>query len=655
LAGTGQGITAAGAPLRTLVARDFDPTRPYWFGGTDATEDPVLRALLDDYAQRLLAAGWEEASRVAWGFDRLPGGLPFDRALRRVLVDAERRGVEIADPFSREGAEQLLAEAARPAARGAAWGVNRYLHELWEARPDLSRAFPDLDTADGERYAAWATANGESEGLPAALVPPRGDEPPAFGVNIAGYLSSTLGTAEAARLYIEALRAVGVPMRMESLVPPRPAAARRTASTPPSAPVRRDLDAPGEYGLNLVTVNPIQLPQFVRVIGEDFFAGRPTVGIWAWETSVIPSTWEPAFEWVDEIWTHSSYSASLIAPRSPVPVIALPPPVIAPEPSSEPLQLDLPDGFVFLFAFDFLSTVERKNPLGLVEAFTRAFRPNEGPQLVLKAFNGDYKPQHVAELRYAARGRDDIQIVDRWVSDAQRRALNARADCYVSLHRSEGFGLTMAEAMAMGKPVIATGYSGNLDFMDPSTAYLVGHSLTTVGPGVDIYPADGVWAEPDLDHAAELMRRVVAEPEGAAERGARAREAILRRFSPEATGALARSRLERLAQRPSRRVPEGVPHPAEALQLAAQKATYDPLSGVASSHPKDLAKRAALQAMRPYTYHQRELNDLLVDSLRELHATVERLEGMVVVQRRRLRRAEWRVRALESRFAERED
>jgi hypothetical protein len=98
-----------------------------------------------------------------------------------------------------------------------------------------------------------------------------------------------------------------------------------------------------------------------------------------------------------------------------------------------------------------------------------------------------------------------------------------------------------------------------------------------------------------------------------------------------------------------------VPHPAEALQLAAQKATYDPLSGVASSHPKDLAKRAALQAMRPYTYHQRELNDLLVDSLRELHATVERLEGMVVVQRRRLRRAEWRVRALESRFAERED
>ncbi len=142
-----------------------------------------------------------------------------------------------------------------------------------------------------------------------------------------------------------------------------------------------------------------------------------------------------------------------------------------------------------------------------------------------------------------------MHLVDRWMTDAQRRALAARADCYVSLHRSEGFGLTMAEAMALGKPVIATGYSGNLDFMDSSTAYLVGHGLVEVGPGVDIYPADGVWAEPDLDHAAELMRRVVLQPEEAADRGARARAHVLRRFSPEATGALARTRLEQLMRR----------------------------------------------------------------------------------------------------------
>ena len=344
-----------------------------------------------------------------------------------------------------------------------------------------------------------------------------------------------------------ALRAADVPLRMESLDPPRPPRTRTTAgSTPPSRPVPRTLDAPVDYALNLVTVNAIQLPQFARQLGEDFFAGKPTVGVWAWETSVIPASWAPAFEWVDEIWTNSTYMAGLIAPRSPVPVVAVPPPVVDPEPAGEPLELDgIPDGFWFLFAFDFLSTIERKNPLGLVEAFTRAFANGEGPQLVLKAFNGDYKPEQLAQLRYAARGRDDIHLVDRWMTDPQRRALAARADCYVSLHRSEGFGLTMAEAMALGKPVIATGYSGNLDFMDATTAYLVGHGLTEVGPGVDIYPADGDLgrARPRPCRRADAARRRAARGggrEGRPRAGGRAAALLARghrRARPRAPGA----------------------------------------------------------------------------------------------------------------------
>ena len=632
-----------GVTPRTLVLRDFDPRRPFWLDGEAEG--------LEDYAQRLLDAGWEQAHDVEWGYRRLPDGVELDAPLRAVLRDAPDT---LGDPFTREGAERLLAWAAGPADRGSQWGLTRYLAALWSQRPDLSRSFADLETADGERFARWAAENAQQEGLAEALVPSlqdTGERP--FGVNVAGYLSSTLGTAEAARLYMTALRAADVPLRMESLDPPRPPRTRTTeGSTPPSRPVPRTLDAPVDYALNLVTVNAIQLPQFARQLGEDFFAGKPTVGVWAWETSVIPASWAPAFEWVDEIWTNSTYMAGLIAPRSPVPVVAVPPPVVDPEPAGEPLELDgVPDGFWFLFAFDFLSTIERKNPLGLVEAFTRAFANGEGPQLVLKAFNGDYKPEQLAQLRYAARGRDDIHLVDRWMTDPQRRALAARADCYVSLHRSEGFGLTMAEAMALGKPVIATGYSGNLDFMDATTAYLVGHGLTEVGPGVDIYPADGIWAEPDLDHAAELMRRVVERPEEAAEKGARAREDVLRRFSPDATGALARARLEQLARRPTARSLQGATPTDQAFQLAARQATYDPMSGAASSHPKDLAKRAALQAMRPYTYHQQELNGLMIDALRELHANVAELEGMVAAQRRRTRRAEWQVRALEARLA----
>ncbi len=204
----------------------------------------------------------------------LPGGIPLDQPLRAVLRDAPDG---LGDPFTREGAEQLLAWASRPADRGSQWGLTRYLAALWSCRPDLSRSFPDLETADGERFAHWAAEHAGEEGLIAGLVPDVAEPAEApFGVNVAGYLSSTLGTAEAARLYMSALRSAGVPLRMESLEPPRPARPRTTAdSTPPPRPVPRTLDAPVDYALNLVTVNAIQLPQFARQLGEDFFAGKP--------------------------------------------------------------------------------------------------------------------------------------------------------------------------------------------------------------------------------------------------------------------------------------------------------------------------------------------------------------------------------------------
>jgi glycosyltransferase involved in cell wall biosynthesis len=125
----------------------------------------------------------------------------------------------------------------------------------------------------------------------------------------------------------------------------------------------------------------------------------------------------------------------------------------------------------------------------------------------------------------------------------------AACDAYVSLHRSEGFGLTMAEAMAIGKPVIGTGYSGNLDFMNAANSYLVEYELGRVGPDCEIYPPEGTWARPSIEHAAELMRRVVERPEEAAAIGARARKDVVRELSAQATGAAMRRRLEELDAR----------------------------------------------------------------------------------------------------------
>ncbi len=213
-----------------------------------------------------------------------------------------------------------------------------------------------------------------------------------------------------------------------------------------------------------------------------------------------------------------------------------------------PLRLGVPEGFLFLFVFDYLSTVQRKNPVGLIEAFKRAFAPGEGPQLLIKTINAPLRPLAEEELLWAAHGREDIHVVDRSLTNDELNGLMAACDCYVSLHRAEGFGLTLAEAMAIGKPAIATGYSGNVDFMNGENSYLVDYTIARVGPECEIYPPEGEWAEPSVEHAAELMRRVLDNPGEAQRQGARAAQDIARSLSPAATGAAMRDRLQQLAR-----------------------------------------------------------------------------------------------------------
>jgi glycosyltransferase involved in cell wall biosynthesis len=148
---------------------------------------------------------------------------------------------------------------------------------------------------------------------------------------------------------------------------------------------------------------------------------------------------------------------------------------------------------------------------------------------------------------WAARGRSDIHVVDRSLSARERDALVASCDCYVSLHRSEGLGLTLAECMLLGKPVIGTGFSATTDFMTEENSYLVPYSTTRVGPDCEIYPPDGTWADPDVEAAAAIMRKVVENPDDARARGGRARADVERLYSPAAVGRLIRARLQEIA------------------------------------------------------------------------------------------------------------
>ena len=194
-------------------------------------------------------------------------------------------------------------------------------------------------------------------------------------------------------------------------------------------------------------------------------------------------------------------------------------------------SLGLPPGFLFLFTFDFFSFLERKNPLAVVESFRRAFDPGEGPLLLLKTINGDKCVSNLERVRAAAADRPDIRIIDGYFTAEQKNALIRLSDCYVSLHRAEGLGLTLAEAMALERPVIATGYSGNLEFMTPENSYLVDYDAGSVPPGCDPYPAGSRWANPRVDHAAALMRRVFENRPEALQKAARGRRDIETTFN----------------------------------------------------------------------------------------------------------------------------
>jgi glycosyltransferase involved in cell wall biosynthesis len=192
--------------------------------------------------------------------------------------------------------------------------------------------------------------------------------------------------------------------------------------------------------------------------------------------------------------------------------------VRVPEPTSSDLERssfgplkDTAGRFMFLVVFDHFSVVERKNPVGVIEAFKVAFKPGEGPVLVIKSINGSARPKYHGQVEEAANGRPDIIVWDEFLPRPDQMALVRAADCLVSLHRSEGLGLHLAEAMWLGTPTIATAYSGNLDFMDPSCSLLVSAGRTNVVDGQGAYPPTAMWADPDLAEAASYMRQIASD------------------------------------------------------------------------------------------------------------------------------------------------
>jgi glycosyltransferase involved in cell wall biosynthesis len=367
------------------------------------------------------------------------------------------------------------------------------------------------------------------------------------GVNVIGFLDAETGVGEVARGVLRSLEAVGYPAAALSI------RAFDTSRHGDASAGRFPQGAP--HRINVFHVNADMAEPVARELGQDLYHRRYNVGYWFWELSRFPERWQPAFDIYDEIWVGSSFVQTAVAERAPIPVVRMPV-AVAPRVDERVSRRDLglpEQAFVVLLVFDALSIIERKNPGAAIRAFQSAFgQARSGDaRLVVKVTNLERFPDAAAALRQDLRGVDGV-LIDRYLDRGEVNALIRHCDAYLSLHRSEGLGLTLAEAMSMGKPVIATAYSGNADFMTPDNSYPVPYRLIPLSRDHPPYPAGYEWAEPDVEAAAAALRAVFQDPREARRRGALAADAIRREHSHEAVGRRLTARLALIEERLAR-------------------------------------------------------------------------------------------------------
>jgi glycosyltransferase involved in cell wall biosynthesis len=563
-------------------------------------------ALFRAYRERLLAAGYQEAKAWPYAYGRFRGGPKIPDFCRSYFREKLAHRIDpAADPFDPNSRRPSVFDLLQSPVDGQP--LTACALALHRATRSLQKRFPAVPGNDAPAYAKWFVSyagsmyglddvflqpmrelvgklgRGRSQGVSRRLfnklvlgtyrvlerLPVKhlfpvsfrrsfgkrmldkgyglsdpASRPPAAlkvrgkgGVNLYGLLDRPLGTGEAARASARALEAAGVPF-----APVPVTEANLSGSLPFTAGQR---DGPS-YGVNLCHVNADNSASFFRNLGS---AGglHYNIGFWMWELELFPGQFDTAFPFLDEVWVPSTFTQRSVSQRSPVPVVCVPLSIEVRLPDGDPrAAFGIPaDRPAFLCMFDTASYFERKNPLAAIRAFKAACAGRIDPLLIVKVGNPETDSAAVRGLKEELQGLEAI-LIDRWLGREETWALVAACDSLISLHRSEGFGLVIAEAMALGKPVIATAYSGNMDFMTVGNSFPVRYTRTRLERDVGPYPRGAEWAEPDIDHAADLIRRIVEDPAGAAAVGRQAARDVAEQLSPAAVGRCIRARLKAL-------------------------------------------------------------------------------------------------------------
>lgn len=412
---------------------------------------------------------------------------------------------------------------------------------LLHARPDLARTFPNRAALDGDiaTVVNWLRLQ-RLPGLDSAWerllgVEIRDGLPARIGVNVLGFFRYPSGLQQAATVLVRGLEEVGVRTEIRD-IPTRNARDRRKRT--------------GFTGLERFPISILNAGLDTSCFEAYRDAGlhrRPDayrIAVWWWELSRLPADWLDRGRDVYEIWAPTRFIEESLQSLN-CPIHLMPPSVELPIFEAKPKSAFglAADKFTFLFAFDMNSRMARKNPLGLIRAFRLAFEAGQPVELAIKVSQQEsHWPEQWRELRRAA-AEAGVKLIERGMPHGELLALMNAADAYVSMHRSEGFGLTMAEAMLMGKPTVATAYSGNVDFMTPDNSYLIDYSLVPITAAEVKAPPGAVWAEPSVEHAAQILRAIVDDPDKARAKGLLAQAELRVKLSHRAAGERMAARL----------------------------------------------------------------------------------------------------------------
>ena len=538
----------------------YSPNKP-WILSKHVADKPrvvissnnILKELTQNYGESATENGWGTKSSTEYGYSNFNKDIKLTPRIRkryRQEVIGASQGKNAFPPLATDSHELVLAWLNRQIPESGRLNVS--LYDVWKGQPDLQAAFPLALGKDAKRFVWWANKYGIKEGKVNESTIKIYDEPmdtsvdfgltsrsKKLGVNVAGYFKGEFGVGQFGRLVARAAINSGLPVT--SLVNERTESRQEEEFE-----ISKSKQI---YSVTISAVNADQFSLWLDDLPNELKRNSKFVGVWAWEIETFPKQFYPAFDYVDEIWAISSFVKNSIQPHTEKPVYVVPGPIIAPQITERldrsVIGLSENEEYI-LFMFDYFSIFKRKNPIDLIQTHVLAFPDESGPKLIIKTVNGSKNPSQQEQLRFAVGTRTDILILDMYLSREQLHSLVNECQIYISLHRSEGYGLTLAEAMSLGKPVIATAYSGNMDFMNESNSVLVPYELVPVGDDAYPYQSDSLWAQPDIAFAARAVRELSIDLERRMKIGNKARQDVTSEFTMEKTSEFVLTRVKQL-------------------------------------------------------------------------------------------------------------